>query len=315
MAKKFDPSVLAARTQQASEAMAQSDRAHEAQQLRHRASSALRALGEIKPRSAGDTRKLRPSHVVALAESIAALGLVEPLVVDANGELLAGGHRLFACRLLDPEQRAQRAHELLKGLPAPLAKELGARIEALGQLPSALDLRAIPVRAFEFAAQQDPEAALAIEVSENTQRVDYSPQEVRALYDRLIERGYTDHVGRPNAQQKPARPVLATVLGRSLRTVRRMLAGQEKLGHVSAFPAQPDPQEAARQRALKSLQKLAQARQDALDSLGELDQDDLHALRKGLERDSIWIELAQAIGSFGGWPQPTLYYNHEFPNN
>ncbi len=299
MAKKFDPSLLAARTQQASEAMAQSDRAHEAQQLRQRASSALRALGEIKPRSAGDTRKLRPSHVVALAESIAALGLVEPLVVDANGELLAGGHRLFACRLLDPEQRAQRAHELLKGLPAPLAKELGARIEALGQLPSALDLRAIPVRAFEFVAQQDPEAALAIEVSENTQRVDYSPQEVRALYDRLIERGYTDRTGRPRQGEQRLRPALATVLGRSIRTVHRLLAEQEKLGHVSEFSTQPDPKEAARQRALRSLQKLAQARQDALGALDELEQDDLQALRKGLERGPLWAALAQAIGHLG----------------
>ena len=299
MAKKLDMAQIAARTQRASEAMAHNDRLHEAQQLRERAPSSTRTLGDIKPRSAGDSRKLRPSHVVALAESIAALGLVEPLVVDANDELLAGGHRLFACRLLDPTQRAQRAHELLTGLPAPLAKELGARIEALGQLPSALDLRAIPVRAFEFAAQQDPEAALAIEVSENTQRVDYSPQEVRALYDRLIERGYTDHVGRPNAQQKPARPVLATVLGRSLRTVRRMLAGQEKLGHVSAFSTQPSPDEAARQRALKSLQKLARARQDALDNLGELDQDDIHALREGLEHNPVWAALAQAMDFLG----------------
>lgn len=297
MAKKLDMAQIAARTQKASEDMAQSDRAHEAQQLRQRASSALRALGEIKPRSAGDTRKLRPSHVVALAESIAALGLVEPLVIDANDELLAGGHRLFACRLLDPAQQQERAHELLAGLPKTLAKELGVRIEALWEAPSALELRAIPVRVFDFVAQHDPETALAIEVSENTQRADYSPHEVRALYDRLIERGYTDHVGRPNAQQKPARPVLATVLGRSLRTVRRMLADQEKLGHVSAFSTQPDPQEAARQRAIKSLQKLAQARQDALDSLCELQQGDLQALREDLERGPVWVALARAVDS------------------
>ena len=42
------------------------------------------------------TCPLNLAHVEALAESIAALGLIEPLVVDKQGRLLTGGHQLAA---------------------------------------------------------------------------------------------------------------------------------------------------------------------------------------------------------------------------
>ncbi len=51
-----------------------------------------------------DTRPLNPRHVESLAESIAVLGLIEPLVLDNQGRLLAGGHRLEAIRLLKSQQ-------------------------------------------------------------------------------------------------------------------------------------------------------------------------------------------------------------------
>jgi len=57
-------------------------------------------LDAIKPRSQ-DTRPLNEAHVESLAESIAVLGLIEPLVTDQSGRLLAGGHRLAAIALLD----------------------------------------------------------------------------------------------------------------------------------------------------------------------------------------------------------------------
>jgi len=57
--------------------------------------NAVMPLEAIKPRDA-DTRPLNPAHVEALAESIAALGLIDPLAVDKQGRLLAGGHRLAA---------------------------------------------------------------------------------------------------------------------------------------------------------------------------------------------------------------------------
>lgn len=56
-------------------------------------------LSQIYPR-AEDNRPLRDAHVKDLAESIGALELIEPLVVDTKGVLLAGGYRLAAIQLL-----------------------------------------------------------------------------------------------------------------------------------------------------------------------------------------------------------------------
>ena len=47
-----------------------------------------------------DTRSLNESHVFKLAESIAVVGLIEPLAIDAKGRLLAGSHRLAAIQWL-----------------------------------------------------------------------------------------------------------------------------------------------------------------------------------------------------------------------
>lgn len=62
---------------------------------------AMVTLSEIKPRVATATRPLAAAHVVELAESIAALDLLEPLVVDRHYRLLAGAHRLAALTLLE----------------------------------------------------------------------------------------------------------------------------------------------------------------------------------------------------------------------
>jgi len=45
-------------------------------------------------------RNLDPVKVAELAESIKIIGLLNPIVVDKNGRLIAGGHRLEAYRLL-----------------------------------------------------------------------------------------------------------------------------------------------------------------------------------------------------------------------
>ena len=47
-----------------------------------------------------DTRELKAPHVEDLMMSIAVLGLLEPVVVDSRGRLLAGGHRKAAIHLL-----------------------------------------------------------------------------------------------------------------------------------------------------------------------------------------------------------------------
>ena len=56
-------------------------------------------LTQIRSRTT-NTHPLQPKHVADLAESIAALGLVQPLVIDNHHVLLAGSHRLAAIQSL-----------------------------------------------------------------------------------------------------------------------------------------------------------------------------------------------------------------------
>jgi ParB family transcriptional regulator, chromosome partitioning protein len=156
-------------------------------------------LEKIQPRTQ-DTRSLNPIHVEALAASIAVLGLIEPLVVDNRGQLLAGGHRLAAI-----------AH--LKATNPPSYQT---------QFPN----DQIPVRSLPIDATQDPDLALQIEIAENEQRRDYTPTEVKAIADRLKASGYTEVKGRPKRNQKPLMPALAVVVGKNLRTIQRYLADE-----------------------------------------------------------------------------------------
>ncbi len=144
-----------------------------------------------------DSRKITLTHVDNLLDSIQALGLIEPLVVDKKFRLLAGGHRLQA---LMKFQNAQP-------------------IQFLERFPQGL----IPVHQFDFDAEIDLDKALAIEVAENAQRRNYTPVEVRKLAQRLIKAGYSETVGRPKEGEKSLGPALAVVIGCSLRTIRRHL--------------------------------------------------------------------------------------------
>jgi len=163
-------------------------------------------LDAIKPRDA-DTRPLNPAHVEALAESIVALGLIEPLAVDKQGRLLAGGHRLAAIVQL---------------------KE--ADLETFNQHFGA----GVPVRVMEFDAEAEPSRALEIEIAENEQRRDYTPSEVRAIADRLRQAGYKDGKGRPKAGERALAPALQTIIGKSRRTVMSYLAGGEPSKNVQS---------------------------------------------------------------------------------
>ena len=153
-------------------------------------------LDEIKLREA-DTRNLRQEHVEALAESIAVLGLLEPLVVDRNGRLLAGAHRLAAIHLIQESK------------PDKFAEHFG-----IGQ---------IPIRKLDFDATQEPEKAFQVEVAENEHRRDYTTDEVRAIAERLKTAGYSELKGRPKAGQKALKPALAVIIGKSSRQVQRYL--------------------------------------------------------------------------------------------
>jgi len=92
----------------------------------------------------------------------------------------------------------------------------------------------------DFDSDGDPRRALAVEAAENAQRRDYTPTEVLALYERLVASGFTTRRGKPKEGEKPARPAIASIIGRSVRTVNRMLK-QAKGGKGTPVPLSTQP--------------------------------------------------------------------------
>ena len=187
---------------------------------------ALVLIDQIQPRSQ-DTRRVDPEHALNVAESVAALGLLEPLVVDRRYRLLAGLHRLEACRLVmcqTPEERLdlwQRLHAAVDKTPDP---ELEARVRALQPGLMADQQRSLPVRRMDFDADDDPQQAFAVEVAENEQRRDYSPAEIRAIAERLTAAGFTSgRAGRPKKHERALMPALEAIVGRKRVAIWRAL--------------------------------------------------------------------------------------------
>jgi ParB family chromosome partitioning protein len=175
----------------AGHAQAQTDKRLAAASL-HAAEVGLIPLADVLGRVGNlDTREPTPESIDALAESLDALGLLEPLVVDKVGRLLAGKTRLIALRRLAAKN------------PDRWGK--------------------VPVRRMDFDAEADPARALAVEVAENEQRRDYTPAEVRALAERLADAGFKATAGRPRKGTKALLPALGAVVGKSKRTLLRWL--------------------------------------------------------------------------------------------
>lgn len=161
----------------------------------HAAAVALVPLDAVLDRPGGDTREPTADAVDALAESLDALGLLEPLVVDRRGRLLAGKTRLLALRRLqakDPRRWGM-----------------------------------VPVRRMvDLDAEADAGRALAVEIAENEQRKDYTAAEVRGLADRLKAAGFRATPGRPRKGTRALLPALGAVVGKSKRHLLRILAGE-----------------------------------------------------------------------------------------
>lgn len=195
-------------------------------------------LSRINPR-AEDTRPLHDSHVKDLAESIGALGLIEPLVVDIKGVLLAGGHRLAAIQLL---------------------KETNSELYQR-QFPDDL----IPVRVMLFDAEAEPERSLQVELAENEKRVNYSRDQIEQLAERLRSLNYRDIPGRPKAGEKSLGPALAVAIGVSARYVRKVLAEQQSDQYKNTRNSVPNLSK------LKALRKIEAALEELI-SLPESEQ-------------------------------------------
>jgi ParB family chromosome partitioning protein len=161
--------------------------------------SSSMALELIKPRPHGDSRPLDQGHVRALAESIVAIGLLQPVVVDRKARLVCGGHRLAAVQYLKinaPESYARRFPN--------------------DQMPVRIII--------ELDAEADRTAARAAELEENEKRKGFTKGQVIALAQSLKAEGCRFTVGRPKPGESALAPTLAVVTGLGLRTVRRYLA-------------------------------------------------------------------------------------------
>ncbi|OLP20098.1 chromosome partitioning protein ParB [Leptolyngbya sp. 'hensonii'] len=203
MARRRNSADLFAEATATADAIHEQDQAVAARSEQERVQKTKLPLDQIRARET-DTRPLDPQHVAALAESIAALGLIEPLVVDTKGVLLAGGHRLAALQALqetNPEVYNQQFSD--------------------GQ---------IQVHMLAFDAEQDPERALQVELAENEKRVNYTRDQIERLAERLRSLNYRDVRGRPKEGEKALGPALAVAIGVSARYVRKVLSEQKQDG-------------------------------------------------------------------------------------
>ena len=214
-------------------------------------------LEEITQRAGGNTRPLTPKHVFTLAMTIHEVGLIEPIVIDRDGRLIAGGHRLMAMKLLQIATRSSTIQRLKRVIKEDLGardadqahRELDQLREDLPSEPS-IDPQRIPVRVFNFDSSQDIDRALEIEISENSHRRDYTSKEILRLYELLLSKGYTDQRGRPREGSRAAKPMLATLIGRSVRTVKR------KLEEARMKEAQRGADHEPRQEALRVIKRM-----------------------------------------------------------
>lgn len=197
----------------------------------------------IRLREGENTRKLSAAHVVALAESISVLGLLEPLVLDRRGRLLAGGHRLAALQLLDIEDSDRRQTDFLKRIDnsegAVETKGVGSLEERLALINDFFRRPACPngevpvlvIDVKDRVGEMRNDLALAIEVAENSSRRPYTAREVQELAARLKAAGYKADVGRRKKDGMPTvKSVLQVALGRSQRTIERLIRGDAPAG-------------------------------------------------------------------------------------
>ena len=205
------------------------------------------------------TRDLRIDHAQQLMQSIHDIGIIHPIVVDQNGVLLAGGHRLLALQMLQNHHR-NRFFEWF-----PDGK--------------------VPIRKMPFTVENNPDWALDIEISENNVRENYTPDEVWAIAERLRAAGYEDTPGKPKAGEKRLRPALMTITGKSERSIRRYLNNKEKRQNETRPLGRVSESDKHLQKAIAHLQKwqTTRGRKKRESALGAKIDRILSELNEGLE--------------------------------
>ncbi len=156
----------------------------------------------------GYLRNINDGHVDVLVESISTKGLEQPLVVlkDSN-ELVAGRHRYRALIRMS-ERNPDRFLAIFPG----------------GK---------VSVQVFDLGDNPSQEDVLALELTENSVRQDYSDAEIVAAHETLRRMGYNAKPGRPRKNARKIGPVIQQMFGISESTVNRALGSvrrREKLG-------------------------------------------------------------------------------------
>lgn len=203
-----------------------------------------RSLQDIKSRPSGSTRTLDPYHVVDLAESIATLGLLQPIAIDKNNFLIAGEHRLEACRLLDIGEKNSRLSHWKKILSNTDKKIKKADEELIFSRISNLNHNAfkkryhdrqISVLVLPLNAKRDVNTALAAEAAENEKRQNYSKDEITRLAEKLKKAGFIEPKGRPKKGENSLKRALTVISGKSYRQIERDLSSKKKPTHDGLF--------------------------------------------------------------------------------
>jgi len=226
------------------------------EQVRMDTPTSERSLTTIHPHP-NPTRTLDPRHLVDLARSIGALGLIHPLVIDVEDVVVAGSHRYAALKILatpPPERVALLAALCPAAYPGTL-KPLNEPVEALAVAPGVVDFMRVPVRVLPLSMAKNPDDAWRAEVAENEQRRDYKPSEVKALAEKLRAQGYHHTRNKWAESEKRMLPVLVALVGKSERHVRRMLTTEATPPKVERTNVRTKLQADA-SAALKAMEKL-----------------------------------------------------------
>jgi ParB family chromosome partitioning protein len=215
-------------------------------------------LAAIKPRPWPSRRNLSPSHALELAENIRDAGLISAITVDSAGRLLAGGHRLAAIRLLvesDDQKRLELWRSIIDESGEKTPKNLEQWVEHLlddeerrEALRSIVTRSRIPVMMMGFDAAADPERGGAIEIAENEKRRDFTKGEIRNLVNNFKNLGYRSVSGRPKRGERQLLPAMILALGKSRRSVQRILSDLDVLETApNGAVSKPAPDKAIRQ--------------------------------------------------------------------
>ena len=248
----------------------------------------------IQDRADGYTRAVNFDHIFEIARSIHEVGLIEPIVVDQGYLLLAGAHRLWALKVLNLQTREQSIQDLREKANQlndirhfkRFHRTLNHQIQSLPR-QTKFDFDRIPVRIYEIDSSKDTDQALQIEITENTQRRDYTSEEVLSLYNLLISKGYTDQRGRPKEGEKPVKAMIATIIGQSTRTVKRKLDQSKALEHAT-------PEERHQAEVLKMIRYLSRINQ----SLQTLEPEIKVSLIQSIKGRAIISKLTQTLHTF-----------------